>query len=190
MDDPRLYRGNLVPGGAIGVPKPVQEADAKLRAAAAAADQATVDRIEADKADRGAAEFDSRAAVSAVEAGKKSPQPTAAAKKAEFQRAVQQEAAAKTIAHREMLALGRTVVEHREEWRKGQAPAAVDQGHKILAAIDDVERELGLLGEGLGILSTLGRDTVDVDHGLAFKAPTVGASQRKPVTRCWTSCGP
>ena len=77
----------------------------------------------------------------------------------------------------------RTVVEHREEWREGQAPHASTRPTRILAPLDDVERELGLLGQGLGILNTLGRDTVDVDHGLSFKHPVVGARQRRPVDK-------
>lgn len=181
-DEPRTHRSNLVPAGAIGVPKAVIEADARLRAAATAADEATSSRIEADKADRAAAEFDSRAAVSAVEAGKKTPQPTAAAKKAEFQRAIQQEAAAKKVAHRALIALGRTIIENRDEWREGQEPVVREQADRIIAAIDDVERELSVLGQGLGILNGLRRE-LDIDHGIAFKAATVGSRERRPVDK-------
>lgn len=39
------------------------------------------------------------------------------------------------------------------------------------------------MGKKLAILSTLRRDTIDVDYGVGFKQPVVGSNQRKPVDK-------
>ena len=167
----------------IGVPKAVQEADAKLRAAATAADQATADRIEADKADRAAAEFDSQAAVAAWRRARRArSRPRPPRRPSSSGPSSRRRPPRRSHTGRCSLWGGRSSSTARSGGRaRRRRPSTRDT--RSSPPLTTWNGSSGCWDRGSASSARSQRDTVDVDHGLRFKAPTVGANQRQPVDK-------